>query len=278
MNKYKIGNFITTLRKEKGMTQEQLAEKLDISSKAVSKWETGKCFPETTQLIKMSKIFDVTIDEILYGERVDNPNDIHKEITEESYTKLRESEKSLKQSLMFLSIMFVLNGLSIFIFKFSILATAIYTCSLFAVMTMFLIYKTNNHNKEDVDSEKIKKGKKIAKVGLIVTIALTAVLLAYDVTMMIMLPSEEMLQFEIVSGANIPWWIGLTIFYIYHISIVPAVMYVIMCLKNPVFSGWFAGSIISMGFAAILIVILPAPVFMIAYYTNTIKVLNKNIN
>ncbi len=64
-----FGNFLYALRKEKGMTQQELAEKLNITNKAVSKWETGEAFPETAQLVPLADIFGVTVDELLRGKR-----------------------------------------------------------------------------------------------------------------------------------------------------------------------------------------------------------------
>ena len=64
-----FGNFLYELRKEKGMTQQELAEKLNITNKAVSKWETGEAFPETAQLVPLADIFGVTVDELLRGKR-----------------------------------------------------------------------------------------------------------------------------------------------------------------------------------------------------------------
>ena len=63
-----FGNFLYALRKEKGMTQQELAEKLNITNKAVSKWETGEAFPETSQLVPLANIFGVSVDELLRGE------------------------------------------------------------------------------------------------------------------------------------------------------------------------------------------------------------------
>lgn len=67
MNEF--GNFLYTLRKEKGMTQTELADRLGVTNKAVSKWETGESFPETAQLVPLSGIFGVTVDELLKGRR-----------------------------------------------------------------------------------------------------------------------------------------------------------------------------------------------------------------
>lgn len=62
-----FGNFLYTLRKAKGYTQAELADKLGVTNKAVSKWETGEAFPETAQLLPLADIFGVTTDELLRG-------------------------------------------------------------------------------------------------------------------------------------------------------------------------------------------------------------------
>lgn len=64
-----FSEFLYTLRKEKGITQAELAEKLGVTNKAVSKWETGESMPETAQLLPISQIFGVSVDELLKGER-----------------------------------------------------------------------------------------------------------------------------------------------------------------------------------------------------------------
>ena len=63
----KIGKTIATLRKEKGFTQAQLAEKLFVSDKAISRWESGVGLPEIANLVELAKVFEVTVDELIYG-------------------------------------------------------------------------------------------------------------------------------------------------------------------------------------------------------------------
>ena len=65
LDNYKIGNHITLLRKEKGLTGEKLAELLGVSGQAVSKWENGKNLPETSLLPELSKILGISIDALL---------------------------------------------------------------------------------------------------------------------------------------------------------------------------------------------------------------------
>ena len=70
----KVGKFIADLRKEKGLTQDDLAEKMFVGREAISKWERGVCIPGQTILLSLSEEFNVSINEILYGERKNNKN------------------------------------------------------------------------------------------------------------------------------------------------------------------------------------------------------------
>lgn len=72
MNQEKIGKFISRLRKEKNMTQQELAEKLNVTDKAVSKWENGRCLMDMALLKPLSKCLDVSIVELINGERIDS--------------------------------------------------------------------------------------------------------------------------------------------------------------------------------------------------------------
>lgn len=75
----KAGEKITVLRKEKGMTQEELAEKVGVSSQAVSKWENGNAMPEVALLVMLSRILNCSVDNILHPEyyHINRPNYIH---------------------------------------------------------------------------------------------------------------------------------------------------------------------------------------------------------
>lgn len=70
MTDNKTGAFISKLRKEKGLTQVQLAEKLNVTDKAVSRWETGKGMPESTLLIPLADTLGITVNELLTGEKI----------------------------------------------------------------------------------------------------------------------------------------------------------------------------------------------------------------
>lgn len=92
MDLIKIGNFITELRKEKGYTQEELGDKLYVTNKTVSRWETGKYLPSAEILLMMSDLFDVSINEILKGQRLSG---------EEEKTAEEENIKEVLKSSVF---------------------------------------------------------------------------------------------------------------------------------------------------------------------------------
>ncbi len=74
MNTYEFGKFLSQLRKEKGLTQLQLAEKLNVTDKAISRWETGKNYPDIEIFEDLSKILDVSVSELLEGKRIEHEN------------------------------------------------------------------------------------------------------------------------------------------------------------------------------------------------------------
>ena len=70
MNQEMIGKFISSCRKDKGLTQMQLAEKLNITNRAVSKWETGKSLPDASIMLDLCEVLGITVNELLCGERI----------------------------------------------------------------------------------------------------------------------------------------------------------------------------------------------------------------
>ena len=72
MDQEKIGKFISECRREKQITQEQLAEQLGITSKSVSKWETGNCLPDASKYKTLCEILGITINELFSGERLNS--------------------------------------------------------------------------------------------------------------------------------------------------------------------------------------------------------------
>ena len=74
MDLKKIGKFIAKKRQENSYTQESLAEALDISNRAISKWERGICLPDASRIPEICKLFNITINDLFSGEIVDMKN------------------------------------------------------------------------------------------------------------------------------------------------------------------------------------------------------------
>ncbi|MCM1084675.1 MAG: helix-turn-helix domain-containing protein [Clostridium sp.] len=100
MDLSRIGKFIATLRKEQGLTQEQLGEKIGVTNKTVSRWETGTYLPPADALLAMSELFSVSINEILSGKRLSE--EAYKEAAEENLAQaIRVSSFTLHDKIVF---------------------------------------------------------------------------------------------------------------------------------------------------------------------------------
>ena len=94
MDQIKIGTFLKTLRKEKNLTQDQLAEQLGVSSRTVSRWETGMNMPDISLLLEIAELYGVTIPELIDGERKsENMNEEVKEVVSKM-SNYAETEKT----------------------------------------------------------------------------------------------------------------------------------------------------------------------------------------
>lgn len=97
MNQIKIGKFIASCRKEQGMTQANLAEKLGITDMAVSKWENGKSMPDSGIMLELCELLEINVNELLSGEKIDMNN--YEEKTEENLRQvLNRVEKILNEN------------------------------------------------------------------------------------------------------------------------------------------------------------------------------------
>ena len=86
MDKVKIGKFISKCRKDKQLTQEQLAEMLNVTNKSISKWENGVCLPEASIYEPLCKILDITINELFAGQKIVDED--YKKIADENLMKM----------------------------------------------------------------------------------------------------------------------------------------------------------------------------------------------
>ena len=101
MDTIKIGSFLAELRKEQGLTQEALGEKLGVTNKTVSRWENGNYLPPVEMLKELSELYAVSINEILCGEHIEKEQ--YQKKAEETITGiLANSPFSLKDSIDFI--------------------------------------------------------------------------------------------------------------------------------------------------------------------------------
>jgi len=100
MDLIQIGKFIAQLRKERGLSQEQVGEIIGVTNKTVSRWETGTYLPPAEMLISMSKLFDVSINELLSGKRLKQEE--YKAVAEENLCQtVKASSFTLKEKISF---------------------------------------------------------------------------------------------------------------------------------------------------------------------------------
>ena len=99
MDQVLVGKFIASERKRKGYTQKQLSEKLGISDKTISKWERGNGFPEVSLLLPLCDELDITVNELLSGERV-SEEDYRKKAEENMVNLVREAQESKKKIIL----------------------------------------------------------------------------------------------------------------------------------------------------------------------------------
>ena len=104
MNQEETGKFIAKCRKGKNLTQAQLAEKLNITDRAVSKWETGKSMPDSSIMLELCEILGVTVNELLSGEKIDVEN-LEKKADKNLIALKRKDENNIRKNVV-ISIIF----------------------------------------------------------------------------------------------------------------------------------------------------------------------------
>ena len=142
MNQIKIGKFIAICRKEQGLTQMQLAEKLGITDRAVSKWETGKSLPDASIMLELCDILKITVNDLLSGEMISmkENNQKNEELLIEMAKELEKKNKTIWSSMwaiMIISITTLIAG--IFIAAFLIPEGIWQLITILGICVIFLI-------------------------------------------------------------------------------------------------------------------------------------------
>ena len=114
MNQDKIGKFIAECRKNKGLTQKQLAEKLNITDRAVSKWENGRSFPDVMIMLDLCNELGISVNDLLNGEVITMEN--YKEKSEEMLLEMVKQREEKDKMLLTLEIIIGVLGLVPLIF------------------------------------------------------------------------------------------------------------------------------------------------------------------
>lgn len=133
MDQQKIGKFIAKLRKEKDLTQRELAEKLLITEKSISKWECGKCLPDVSTMIPLCEILQISVNELLSGEKIET--DQYKKMAEENLLKQTSREQQDARLKLFSSIAIALSGSIILVLC---VALCVYQLPLYAKVLLII--------------------------------------------------------------------------------------------------------------------------------------------
>ena len=207
MEKKTMGSFIAALRKAKGMTQQDVADRLNVSNKTVSKWERDEGYPEITMLPVIAELFEVTTDELLRGERIfrdENNAEPVRDVKVEKHTRYIFERAMTKFTN--LSVVSVATGLaSLFIAYFAdyiivsfdkrwiaVVLTLLLTVASVIIQVIAFNSLKPNLNAEDLPEESvILKGKKKAALYL----SLTAVLAATGLVGIITYIGDEFVAF-----------------------------------------------------------------------------------
>lgn len=114
MDQIKIGKFIAERRKEKGLTQMQLAQELGITDRAVSKWENGRALPDASLMLQLCQILGISVTELLSGEVIAMENS-NQELEKQLLEMVREREQRDKQLLRIEWVLGILSFIILFV-------------------------------------------------------------------------------------------------------------------------------------------------------------------
>lgn len=115
MDQIKIGKFIQSKRKENNLTQSAVAEKLNVSDRAVSKWESGICLPDVSNMLELCDLLSISINDLLSGEVIDRKNNENK--LEENLIEMTKLNDNKNRKLLRLEyIVRYITGISFLLF------------------------------------------------------------------------------------------------------------------------------------------------------------------
>ena len=176
MNLNKISKFIKKKRKELGITQEQLAEKIYVTEKAISRWETGRGMPDISLLVPLAKELNVKVSEILNGEDENNNNEIEQLIEYNEINKAKKYNKQFKLTVLFYGLS-ILSFLLYLRFEYNPNIEINYFIRLMVVSIASLFIIIANRIYSNYYVEKIKDKNKVLNISRIIVFIYYVILL-----------------------------------------------------------------------------------------------------
>lgn len=157
MNQEKIGKFIARVRKEKNMTQQELANKLNITDRAISHWENGRSMPDAGIMLELCKLLDINVNELLSAKKIIKES--YNEQAEENLLEMRREIESKNKKILILNRIITFLGVVIYlliviaaifiempmVIRNIIMALALVILLLFGVYNLNIIQKTGNY-------------------------------------------------------------------------------------------------------------------------------------
>ncbi len=154
MNQEKIGKFIARVRKEKNMTQQELANKLNITDRAISHWENGRSMPDAGIMLELCKLLDINVNELLSAKKIIKES--YNEQAEENLLEMRREIESKNKKILILNRIITFLGVVIYllivlstiliempmVIRNTIMALALVILLLFGVYNLNIIRKT----------------------------------------------------------------------------------------------------------------------------------------
>ena len=154
MNQEKIGKFIANVRKEKNMTQQELAKKLNITDRAISHWENGRSMPDAGIMLELCKLLDINVNELLSAKKIIEES--YNEQAEENLLEMRREIESKNKKILILNRIITFLGVVIYllivlstiliempmVIRNTIMALALVILLLFGVYNLNIIRKT----------------------------------------------------------------------------------------------------------------------------------------
>ena len=169
MNQMEIGKFIAELRKEKNMTQQELANKLNITDRAISHWENGRSMPDAGIMLELCKALDINVNELLSAKKI--MEDKYNERAEENLLEMRREIETLNKRILTLNkiiinlaiVIFVVIGFAATFIEMSMLirniivAVDLVMLILFGFFTLNILQKTGYYECQECKHQYIPR-------------------------------------------------------------------------------------------------------------------------